>query len=75
MVDLRGVSENRGPYYSTLNSRIRILRTPQIKVPPVFSETFIAADTSLRAHLQQPGAFPDSQTEKGLGFKGLGFRA
>ena len=27
-----GVSENRGPYYGTLNSRILIIRTPN-KVP------------------------------------------
>ena len=33
-----GVSENRGPLYSTLNSRILILRTPTIR-HPFFSET------------------------------------
>ena len=27
--DYVGVSENRGPYYSTLNSRILIIRTPK----------------------------------------------
>ena len=32
-----GVSENRGPQYSTLNSRILIVRTPKIRYP-VFSE-------------------------------------
>ena len=32
---LWGVSENRGPQYSTLNSRIDIIRT-QDKVPPIF---------------------------------------
>ena len=30
-----GVSENRGPQYSTLNNRILIIRTPN-KVPPNF---------------------------------------
>ena len=33
-----GVSENRGPYYSTLNSRILAIRTPKIRYP-LFSET------------------------------------
>ena len=28
-----GVSENRGPWYSTLNSRILILRTPKLGTP------------------------------------------
>ena len=28
-----GVSENRGPYYSTLNSRILIIRTPRQGTP------------------------------------------
>ena len=32
------ISENRGPQYSTLNSRILIIRIPQNKVP-LFSET------------------------------------
>ena len=34
----KGVSENRGPEYSTLNSRILILRTPKIRYP-LFSES------------------------------------
>ena len=34
-----GVSENRGPSYSTLNSRILIIREPKIRYPPLFSET------------------------------------
>ena len=29
-----GVSENRGPSYSTLNSRILIIREPKIRYPP-----------------------------------------
>ena len=38
LMDLHlGVSENRGPQYSTLNSRILIIRTP--KSVPLFSET------------------------------------
>ena len=36
-----GVSENRGPYYSTLNSRIFIIRTPN-KVPQIFGNSYIA---------------------------------
>ena len=28
-----GVSENRGPEYSTLNSRILIIRTPKYRTP------------------------------------------
>ena len=28
-----GVSENRGPQYSTLNGRILVIRTPKTKVP------------------------------------------
>ena len=31
-----GVSENRGPQYSTLNSRILIIRTPKIRYPLFF---------------------------------------
>ena len=33
-----GVSENTGPYYSTLNTRILIIRTPKIRYP-LISET------------------------------------
>ena len=35
-----GVSEKRGPYYSTLNSRIHIIRTPN-KVPLIFGNSHI----------------------------------
>ena len=38
MVPFVGVSENRGPQYSTLNSRIRIIRTP---VPPIFGNSLV----------------------------------
>ena len=31
-----GVSENRGPCYSTLNSRILIKKGPKIRYPPYF---------------------------------------
>ena len=37
-----GVSENRGPKYGTLNSRILILRTPKNKEPPRFSKSPIS---------------------------------
>ena len=30
-----GVSENREPYYTTLNSRIPIIRTPNSGTPPL----------------------------------------
>ena len=33
-----GVSENRGPSYSTLNNRILIIRTPN-KVPLIFGNS------------------------------------
>ena len=36
-----GVSENRGPQYSTLNSRILIIRTPQ-RGTPIFGNSHIA---------------------------------
>ena len=44
-----GVSENRGPQYSTLNSRILIIRS-QNKVP-LFSETPIC---SLYSRIEEP---------------------
>ena len=31
-----GVSEKRGPEYSTLNSRVLIIRTPKNEVPLIF---------------------------------------
>ena len=36
-----GVSENGGPYYSTLDSRILIIRTPN-KVPLIFGNSQMA---------------------------------
>ena len=41
-----GVSENKGPQYSTLNSRILIIRTPPMGYPQ-FSETPIEFDGSV----------------------------
>ena len=35
-----GVSENRGPYYSTPNSRILVIRTPN-KVPLIFGNSHV----------------------------------
>ena len=35
-----GVSENRGPQNSTLNNRIRVVRTPN-KVPPIFGNSHL----------------------------------
>ena len=37
------VSENRGPQYSTLNSKILIIRTPQNKVLPIFGNSHIGS--------------------------------
>ena len=34
-----GVSKNTGPSYSTLNSRILIIRTPKKKVPLIFGKS------------------------------------
>ena len=36
-----GVSENRGAKYSTLNSRILIIRTPKNKVPLIFGNSHV----------------------------------
>ena len=38
-----GVSENRGPYSSTLNSRILTTRTPKM-VPLIFGNSLMKAD-------------------------------
>ena len=38
-----GVSENRGSKYSTLNSRILIIRTPN-KVPPILGNFHMGVD-------------------------------
>ena len=38
-----GVSENRGPQYSTLNSRILVIRTPN-KVPLIFGNSRIGVE-------------------------------
>ena len=46
-----GVSENRGPYSRTLNSRIRIIRTPN-KVPRIFGNSHIREVRGLGLSLQ-----------------------
>ena len=38
-----GVSENRGPQYSTLNSRILIIRTPN-QVPLIFGKSHMGPE-------------------------------
>ena len=38
-----GVSENREPEYSTLNSRILIIRTHNIRYPPIFGNSHVVA--------------------------------
>ena len=43
-----GVSKNRGPGYSTLNSRILIIRTPN-KVPHIFGNPHFLSPESLVA--------------------------
>ena len=41
-----GVAENRGPYYSTLNSRILILG-PQNRVPLIFGNSHLLRGSTL----------------------------
>ena len=48
-----GVPENRGPRYSTINSRILIIKTPPNKVP-LFSET--PKSNSQRMLMESPGS-------------------
>ena len=43
-----GVSENRGPKYRTLNSRILIIRTPQNKAPLIFGNSHIPPSRPLQ---------------------------
>ena len=45
-----GISENRGPKYSTLNSRILIIRTPN-KVPLIFGHPQKGLRTPLGLHI------------------------
>ena len=52
-----GVSENRGPYYSTLNSRILIIRRPN-KVPLIFGNSHMCFFLTRRACLQDLGSWP-----------------
>ena len=42
-----GLAENRGPYYSTLNSRILIIRTPN-KVPLIFGNSHIIREIIIK---------------------------
>ena len=55
-----GVSENRGPYFSTLNSRIVIIRNTKNKVPLIFRSELGAYSTRVlhpgkpRAHNYLP---------------------
>ena len=65
-----GVSENRGPQYSTLNSRILIIRTPKIsKVPPVFGNSLKDPEFPLHRRTHQQSHASLQKAARGSRFR------
>ena len=60
-----GVSENRGPKYSTLNSRILILRTPK-EGTLIFGKSHVAAQWPRKSILLLPKTWVPFPEEDGI---------